>query len=414
MDANTTLEIILGDKYYSIEDLRYNTKCGLLFSKAQVDEFLLGKDNLVDNNVKQIEKLPLYTFNSKHCFYVNGEYLQSKYKDYLLALSDENIEQNNLFQRNIEDIYMSKVFSEIEGTLNVENVPTTHKRIKEIYSKQKLSDKNDVIIKNMIDAMSFIVKEQLEFNKDNLFKLYNILSKDCLGQGELLKDGNYYRDDAVYVGGFEGADYKIIDKCMDSLFDFVNSTDNRKKYGIYLPHICHYYILYVHPYFDYNGRTARMVSFWLNYILNIHSAPLFMSEAINDNKNEYYRAITNTRLTNNDLTYFLGYVMETSIKYNLIYKNMESIKERLMQNGDTLTSTEWVYIKKIIVHNEDSYFTYKEFLKYINSNMTKQGALKILNNFAKYGLVHKSTNKKNETIYKINQDYIKYRINNNS
>ena len=43
-----------------------------------------------------------------------------------------------------------------------------------------------------------------------------------------------------------------------------------------------------------------------------------MSEAINDSKNDYYNAITNTREARNDLTYFLGYILETSIKYSFV------------------------------------------------------------------------------------------------
>lgn len=47
-----------------------------------------------------------------------------------------------------------------------------------------------------------------------------------------------------------------------------------------------------------------MVSFWLNTIYDITAAPQFMSEAINNNKREYYKAIINTRLSRNDMTYF--------------------------------------------------------------------------------------------------------------
>jgi Fic family protein len=183
-----------------------------------------------------------------------------------------------------------------------------------------------------------------------------------------------------------------------------------KKYGALLPHICHYYILYIHPYFDYNGRTARMVSFWLNYIFDINDAPLFMSEAINDNKKEYYRAITNTRNTYNDLTYFLGYILETAIKYSLVYKNLEEVKEKLSKTGDTLTSTEWGYLKKIIIHNSTGYFTYKDFFEYIHSTMTKQGGLKILNAFVEYNLLIKDINKKKEAIYKVNPEILTYKF----
>lgn len=411
MEKKDCLKLILGNEYYTIDDLRYNQKLNFLFSKDELAQFFKEKENLIQEKNKCIEALPLKTFNSKFFFFVKGKYLLGNYKQYLSTLiEDLELNQQTIFERNVDDIMMSKVFSEIEGTLNVENIPTTHKRVKDIYQQKDLKDKNDIIIKNMLDAMRFIVEEKPAFNKDNLLKLYNVLSSDCLEDEDKLKEGAYYRDDSVLIGGFEGAPESIIEECMDSLFAFVNNPENIKEYDALLPHICHYYILYIHPYFDYNGRTARMVSFWLNYIFEISDAPLFMSEAINDNKREYYRAITNTRNTQNDLTYFLGYILETAIKYSLLYKNLEEVKELLSRTGDTLTSTEWGYLKKIVIHNSSGYFTYKDFFGYIHSTMSKQGGLKVLNGFAEYGILLKDVNKKKENIYKVNPEILTYKF----
>ncbi len=66
---------------------------------------------------------------------------------------------------------------------------------------------------------------------------------------------------------------------MDSLFAFVNENLKNPKLKFFLPQLAHYYLLYVHPYFDYNGRTARMVSLWL-YFLTGNVYPSFISEGI--------------------------------------------------------------------------------------------------------------------------------------
>ncbi len=412
MDKIKVLELLTQDKYYSVDDLRYNQKVGVMFSKEQFSEFLSIKDELVEENVQLFRVLPLKTFNSKHCFYVFLKYLASVFEEYIRLLSsDFESNHSSLFMRNLDDIMMSSVFSEIEGSLNIENIPTTHKRIKEIYQKKELVDNNDIIVRNMLDAVKFIIENKPAFTKENLLKLYNILSKDSLPEDKKLNAGSYYRHDSVYIGNYEGAPVEVIDECMDSLFVFANDSKCLESCGVLLPHICHYYILYVHPYFDFNGRTARMVSFWLNYINDIAIAPYFMSEAINDSKSNYYRAIENTRNTNNDLTYFLGYILETSIKYSFIYKNLEEIKNMLSKTGDSLTNTEWNYVKKILVHNSENYFKYKEFLTYINATMTKPGALKILNNLTDYGILEKAKNKKGEIIYKLNQDLVVYKYN---
>ncbi|MBE6587780.1 MAG: Fic family protein [Ruminococcaceae bacterium] len=412
MEKTEVGKLIFGDKYYSVTDLRYNQKIGIMLSRDQFYDFLNTKDQMIDEHHEYMEKLPLKSFNSKNIFYVNGLYLMNSHNEYLrILISDYELNQSFLFTRNSEDILTSRLFSEVEGTLQIENVPTTHKRIVEIHNSETLSDKNDIIVKNMMNAMHFIIVEKPEFNKENLLKLYNLLSSNCLPNELEIKDGEFYRDDKVFIGDFEGAPCDVINDCMDSLFTFANDRNYIEKYKDYLPHICHYYILYVHPYFDYNGRTARMVSFWLSYINEMIDAPFFLSEAINETKQDYYNAITDTRISNNDLTYFLGYVLETSIKYSFIYKNLEEIRNELSKTGDTLTSTEWVYVKKILVHNPENYFNYKLFLKYIGATMSKQGASKILNNLTDYDILEKSKNKKGETIYKLNQDLIVYKYN---
>ena len=49
-----------------------------------------------------------------------------------------------------------------------------------------ITEENDIIVKNMLNAILFIVKEKPAFNKENLRKLYDILSKDCLAEEILL------------------------------------------------------------------------------------------------------------------------------------------------------------------------------------------------------------------------------------
>lgn len=410
MNQQRAAELIIGEKYYSINDLRYNQKVGIMLSKDEFEDFLKAKDELIDGGYECIKTIPLKTFNSKHCFYVEALYLLRTHHEYLrLLLSDYELNQSSLFDRNVEDMFTSRLFSEVEGTLNIENIPTTQRHIAEISKAENVIEQNDVIVKNMLNAIRFIVEEKPAFNKENLRTLYAILSKDCLPEEKRIKDGAYYRDDKVYVGAFEGAPTEMIDECMESLFAVANDPESMKEHDDLLPYICHYYILYVHPYFDYNGRTARMVSFWLNYINKITFAPYFMSEAINESKNDYYSAITDTRNTNNDLTYFLGYILETSIRYSFVYKNLEEIRKTLSKTGDSLTSTEWVYVKKILVHNSEDYFNYKMFLQYINTKMTRQGALKILNNLHSYEILEKTTNKKGDIIFKFNQALITYK-----
>lgn len=411
MNKQYALELLNTGNYYSNKDLQYNEKLGYRLSKSELAEFLDIKDQLVNEDLDIFKKLDLVSFNSKHIFYVETEYLKSLLEEYSGILDyDFKINQSTFLTRNMNEMVASKIFSEIEGTLVIENVNTTHKRISEVLKMNNPTEANDIIVKNMFEALKYIVYEKPEFNKENLYHVYNLLSANSLAEDSKLKEGQYYRYDSVYIGAFQGADASEIEECMDSLFEFANNPTNIQKYKLLLPYICQYYVLYIHPYFDFNGRTARMISFWLNYIYGIPGAPYFMSEAINEHKNKYYEALINTRVTNNDLTFFLGYILETAIKYSYVYKNLEEIKDRLYRQGDSLTSKEFIYLKKIVAHNCNESFTYKMFLEYINTNMSKSGALKILNRLYDYGVLTKKQNKKNESIFMVNPEWVTYKF----
>src|SRR5574344_430338 len=178
----------------------------------------------------------------------------------------------------------------------------------------------------------------------------------------------------VAIGGHDVAKVEDINECMDSLFDLVSesvkmvNTGAKKTVSIfYLPVVAHYYVLYIHPYIDYNGRIARMVSLWITMLLKTELfSPMYISEAINDDKNEYYLAIDNTRNSNNDLTYFLQYIINLSNKYYLVYKNLYEIRNNMALNGETLTNTEQYYLKKIIVNCKRGWFNYKGFIEFAN------------------------------------------------
>ena len=193
---------------------------------------------------------------------------------------------------------------------------------------------------------------------------------------------------------------------MDSLFNYVKDEAN----NLYLPFIVHYYILYIHPYYDFNGRMARLVSIWIS-LLSKNKLPKYISEAINEDKNNYYKAIDNTRNSKNDLTYFITYLLRLSNNYYLVYKNLNQIKDDLALFGVSITSTESYYLKRIIINSKKGWFNYKGFINFSNINITKQGALKILNNFLGLNILKARINNRNEKIFILNEEIIKFKLN---
>ena len=412
----TILDTVLTGKYYNEKDLEYSKDVGTFLSPYEYKQFLSYKESIIESGHSPFTVLPLKTFNSKFIYFALGKDLLSIIDSYMSLLFDDVTENNILLsKRHSSEFYKSRLYSEIEGSVNVENVPTTRRRLKELLENNlPPENKNDIIIQNMDRAIKF-VQSLPEFNKENLFTLYSLLSKDCLNEDDLLKQGDYYRYDSVEVDRYLGCPHTLINECMNSLFEYVNYILNNDKIQYQkvlltlLPHICHYYVIYIHPYFDYNGRTARMVSYWIYLLSQKDYFPPIVSEAINQTKSKYYRSIEESRDSNNDITFFLKYIFSVSIDYCLCYKNLELIDKHSKNKNIILTETEMNYIKKILISCKGK-FSYIDFLKACSVDMSKQGAFKLLNKFVDCDILITTTAQSKAKLFEINDDVVLYKM----
>lgn len=392
------------EHYFSNEDLRVNRKYGFLLSNKELSEFLTYKENSLDKNKHE---LPLKTFNSSKIFYFSSNELVNAYVDYISFFkNDYEAKNSTIISENYNEMILSRISSELDGTLKIEGVNTTRKKILSILEHQNPNDLNEQIIYNMNQGYEFILSKP-KFNKENLRKLYLLLSDNSLKPEDEIKE--YYRNEMVEIGGHDGCPVNMIEKCMDSLFSYVN--ENINKGNFYLPFIVHYYILYIHPYIDFNGRTARMVSLWISMLMNSETLlPTYISEAINDDKFNYYKAIDNSRNSHNDLTYFLTYLTKLANQYYLIYKNITAIRDDLAILGEAITNTEVYYLKRIFINSKKGWFNYKGFISFCHLDITKQGALKILNKFFGLNILKSKISSSKEKIFILNDDVIKYSL----
>ncbi len=403
------LEKQFTEKYYTAKELEYGNEAGTYITPYEYGQLLEYKENKATLDKGLVSLLPLPSFNSKCLYYSLCHELIALLNNFIYLAYEEK----GLFDRFSNDFIESRIYPEIEGTLNVENVPTTRKRLKELLEVgEPARDKNDIMIKNMKAGIDF-VNELPKFNKENLFKLYGILSNGCLDEEDKLRSGDYYRYDEVEVSRYHGCPANKIEESMNTFFEYVNDVLESKDQHltVLLPHICHYYLIYIHPYFDYNGRTARMVSYWVYLLTGSNLLPPIVSEAINQTKNDYYKAIELSRDSHNDLTYFLKYIVGVSIDYLITYQNLRHLEQTVKNSGNVLTSTELSYIKKILI-SYSGVFSYGDFLKMTNVTMSKQGALKILNRLVNYGVLIEAPSSSKSKLFDVNKDNIPFALKN--
>ena len=276
------------------------------------------------------------------------------------AMFSEEIKSNNLVEGYLDNLeYIDKVVNEANA-----------------------SNSKDQRILNLYNGYRYIL-ENKDINKDNLKELYAILSNRLLIDYDLDCMGDYYREDEVFIYNSSnvlsipdnGIDYRKVDSHMDKLFDYINSgNDFMSKTDYYIKsQIMHFYFVYIHPYFDVNGRTSRTVSMW--YLLNHEIYPyIIFNRGINLAKSLYYKAIVDTRKYGN-ITIFLKYMME-NVKYELEKEYVISMMEL---EGYDFNMSQRQTLNYILSMNQD--INLKTFRDFYNRFNDKKSLRKINDEF---------------------------------
>jgi len=207
-------------------------------------------------------------------------------------------------------------------------------------------------IMNLYKGYQYIL-QSLPIDKEHLKELYDILKDGILEENDIKHMGNFYRngDVDIFYSSFvhikpdRGVNVNNIEPFMDALFDFVANykTDNTETDHFIKSQIIHFYFVYIHPYFDINGRTSRTMSIW--YLLNEQIYPyIIFNRAISLAKPEYYKVIREAKKYHN-IGYFLSYMLE-GVKLEL---EKEIVMQQIASNVTTkLTSTDYQTIHYLL------------------------------------------------------------------
>lgn len=96
---------------------------------------------------------------------------------------------------------------------------------------------------------------------------------------------------------------------VDELFAWIKSDEASQLHPIFRAAIVHYQLVFIHPYVEGNGRTARAFATLLLYLLGYDFKRFFSLEQYFDNDvDRYYKSLLSVQQqADNDLTYWLEY-----------------------------------------------------------------------------------------------------------
>ena len=280
------------------------------------------------------EKLPLKTLTGIP-FRINIDILKEIEEELEIFLLEEDFMNTRDFSKKVMFNQEIKANNTVEGYND--SVSFIKKVIENASEEQNIEKRNRII--NLYNGYQYILKGQ-DITEENVLKLYKILSKDLLEEYDLSHMGEKYRKAPVYIlksgrlddSMDEGIPYEKIEEYMDSYFEFIDTfkVDDSQTEEFIKSQIMHFYFVYIHPFFDINGRSSRTIAMW--YLLNKEVYPyIIFNRGINFDSN--YDRVIGTSITRLDITEFL--------KYMLIRVKKELEKEYIIHNLDSQSERQW-------------------------------------------------------------------------
>lgn len=208
-----------------------------------------------------------------------------------------------VFEAMVEDAVIDEaVFSSmIEGAFT-----SREEAAKFIRNNKQPANKSEHMVKNNYDALTYALEHLEEpITEQTIIEIARIVTRNA---AEVAVEG--YRTEPVYVTGREAVVYtppaaESVPKMMKELVQFIQSSE---LHPVIKACVAHFYFVYIHPFGDGNGRTARALS----YMMLIQSGYEFfryfsISNLVSDERGKYYRSMVNVEEDEGDMTYFIDF-----------------------------------------------------------------------------------------------------------
>ncbi len=302
---------------------------------------------------------------------------------------------------NMHILINAVTINEAKDSSAIENIVTTHDDIYKVLTESGYKEQN---AKEVVDYRNAIwtgfeqIKKDGFINTNTIIKIQGIIEHNNAGirklPGTELK--NSITGETIYTPPQNEQEIRAY---LENLEDFIN--DNQDDIDSLIK-VCliHYQFESIHPFYDGNGRTGRILNI-LYLVLNklIDSPILYLSKYINKSKQEYYRLFSEVRINNNFedwILYILKGIEVTSIETIKLIENIQN--EIKNYKEEFKTKLPKIYSKELL---ESLFYEVYTKIAYIEKacGVTRLTASSYLNQLEEFGLLE-SEKIGREKIYK--------------
>lgn len=359
------------ERYLNKNEIMYRLDSNVLQMKTDLWDNILEKRKIAGR------KTPLKNQDGDYFWYMLTPKLERTIhaidvtaKNRLDQLAIAKIQNRLTIESIIDEAFFSSV---IEGAFS------TKKRTRELVETKDPRNKSERMILNNFHALQFILENlDKELDEEIFLKLHKIITENTLEADEITEK---YRDDYVYVMSenasktepiYTAPKAEDVQQMMDDLFIFIHN-DEPYMNPILKAFTIHFYLVYIHPFFDGNGRVARAFTYMYLLKKGYDFFKFFsISTVVNQKKGKYYKAIKDTEDFGNDLTYFLKTYSEITLESigDMIDKLRKELDHEFLlqqlKNDEILLSHRQIKFLKYMKRKESNVTTIDEYKKKTN------------------------------------------------
>lgn len=256
-------------------------------------------------------------------------------------------------------ILNSIVLQEAKDSSEIENIVTTHDKLYKALSVKGV--KVDAQTKEVLDYRRALFTGFDLIQKDNiltsnmLIEIQESLEENKAGFRKLPGTtlANAQTGEVMYT---PPDNYQDISRLMSNLDNFINTDDEEIDPLIKIA-IIHYQFESIHPFYDGNGRTGRIINVLYIVLKDLLKEPfLYLSSYIIKNKSEYYRLLRNVTKENNWEEWILFMLISIEITAEKTLRTSQKVMD-LFENVSTK------------IHEDFPKFYSKELVEILFSNV---------------------------------------------
>ncbi len=290
---------------------------------------------------------------------------------------------------NMHILINAVTINEAKDSSAIENIVTTHDDIYKVLTESGYKEEN---AKEVVDYRNAIwlgyeqIKKDGYINTNTIIKIQGTIEHNNAGirklPGTELK--NSITGETIYT---PPQNEQEIRKYLKNLEDFINDNEDNIDP---LVKVCliHYQFESIHPFYDGNGRTGRILNILYLVLSKLIDSPiLYLSKYINKTKQEYYKLFNEVRDNNNFEDWILYLLKGIEITSKETIELIENIQDEMKNYKEEFRNKlPKIYSKELL---ESLFYEVYTKISYIEKacDVTRITATSYLNQLEKIGLL---------------------------